>query len=99
MILNMLSTGAMTRLGYVYGNLMANVHAKNQKLYQRGLTILQQATKINRQAAERAMKASHNNVPVALIMLQADVTRAQAAQALKLTQGHIRHAITAARSL
>jgi len=99
MILNMLSTGAMTRLGYVYGNLMANVHAKNQKLYERGLTILQQATKITRQSAVRALKASHNNVPVALIMLQADVTRTQATQALKLTRGHVRQAITAARSL
>lgn len=99
MILNMLSTGAMTRMGYVYGNLMANVHAKNQKLHERGLTILQQATKINRQAAEQALKASHNNVPVALIMLQADVTRAQATRALKSTRGHVRQAITAARSL
>jgi N-acetylmuramic acid 6-phosphate etherase len=99
MILNMLSTGAMTRLGYVYGTLMANVHAKNQKLYERGLTILQQATSINLQSAEQALKASHNNVPVALIMLRADVTRAQATRALKSTQGNVRQAITAARSL
>ena len=36
MILNMLSTGAMTRLGYVYGNLMVNLHTKNEKLHERG---------------------------------------------------------------
>ena len=99
MILNMLSSGAMTRMGYVYGNLMVNVHVKNQKLLERGLTILQRAAGIDRPTAEQAMKASHNNVPVALIMLQADVTRTQAARALKSTKGHVRQAITAARSL
>jgi N-acetylmuramic acid 6-phosphate etherase len=99
MILNMLSSGAMTRLGYVYGNLMVNVHVKNQKLYQRGLTILQQAAGISREAAKRALKASRNNTPVALVMLQANVSRAEAAHALKSTRGHVRQAITAARAL
>lgn len=99
MILNMLSSGAMARLGYVYGNLMINVHVKNEKLLERGLTILQRAAGINREAAEQALKAAGNHVPVALVMLQADVTRAQAAQALKSTQGHVREAITAARAL
>jgi N-acetylmuramic acid 6-phosphate etherase len=99
MILNMLSSGAMTRLGYVYGNLMINVHVKNEKLRERGLTILQRTPGINRQSAEQALKASRNHVPVALVMLQANVTRKQATQALKLTQGHVRQAIAAARSL
>src|SRR5271165_3033762 len=99
MILNMLSSGAMARLGYVYGNLMINVHVKNEKLLARGLTILQQAAAINREAAEQALKAADNRVPVALVMLQANVTRAQATQALKSTQGHVRQAITAARAL
>ncbi len=98
MILNMLSSGAMTRLGYVYGNLMVNVHVRNEKLRERGLTILQQAAGVGRQAAERALKASHNNVPVALIMLQADVTQTQATRALKSTGGHVRQAIAAARA-
>jgi len=99
MILNMLSSGAMTRLGYIYGNLMINVHVKNHKLRERGLTILQRAAGINREAAEQALKAAQNEVPVALVMLQANVSRAQAAQALKSAQGHVREAITAARSL
>jgi N-acetylmuramic acid 6-phosphate etherase len=89
----------MTRLGYVYGNLMINVHVKNQKLRERGLTILQQAAAINRQSAEQALKAAQNEVPVALVMLQAHVSRAQATQALKASQGHVRQAITSARSL
>jgi N-acetylmuramic acid 6-phosphate etherase len=99
MILNMLSSGAMTRLGYVYGNLMVNVHLKNHKLRERGLTILQSAAGINRKAAEQALKASRNNVPVALVMLQADVNREPAARALRSAKGHVRQAITAARAL
>jgi N-acetylmuramic acid 6-phosphate etherase len=96
MILNMLSSGAMTRLGYVYGNLMVNVHVKNHKLRERGLTILQQATGINRNAAEVALRASGDDVPVALVMLQANVSRKQATRALKSTHGHVRQAIAAA---
>jgi N-acetylmuramic acid 6-phosphate etherase len=99
MILNMLSSGAMTRLGSVYGNLMINVHVKNRKLLERGLTILQRAAAINRQAAEQALRAAGNDVPVALVMLQANVNRKQAIQALKSTQGHVREAVSAARSL
>jgi len=99
MILNMLSSSVMTRLGYVYGNLMVNVHVKNEKLRERGLTILQHAAGVDRQTAEQALKAAQNEVPVALVMLQANVSCAQAAQALKSTRGHVRQAITAARSL
>ena len=44
MVLNMISTGAMTRLGYVYGNLMVNVWTKNEKLVQRAVRILEEAT-------------------------------------------------------
>jgi N-acetylmuramic acid 6-phosphate etherase len=97
MILNMLSSGAMTRLGYVYGNLMVNVHVKNHKLFERGLTILQDAAGINREAAEQTLKASLNNVPVALVMLEANVNRAKAMRALKSTYGHVRRAIAAAK--
>jgi N-acetylmuramic acid 6-phosphate etherase len=97
MILNTLTSGAMTRLGYVYGNLMVNVHVKNHKLFERGLTILRRAAGINREVAEQALKASRNNVPVALVMLEADVSRAKAARALKSTHGHVRQAIAAAK--
>ena len=46
MVLNMLSSGAMTRLGYVYGNLMVNVTPRNSKLAARGVSILQQAARV-----------------------------------------------------
>jgi N-acetylmuramic acid 6-phosphate etherase len=95
MILNMLSSGAMTRLGYVYGNLMINLHVKNHKLRERGLTILQQAAGISREAAKKALRAAEDDVPVALVMLQANLDRAQATRALKSTSGHVRQAIAA----
>jgi N-acetylmuramic acid 6-phosphate etherase len=99
MILNMLSSGAMTRLGYVYGNLMINLHVKNYKLRERGLTILQQAAGITRETAEQALQAAGDDVPVALVMLQANITRQEAMKALKSTHGHVRQAINAARAL
>jgi len=49
MILNMITTGAMTRLGYVYENLMVNVHMQNSKLVERGIRILMSACNIDRQ--------------------------------------------------
>jgi N-acetylmuramic acid 6-phosphate etherase len=93
MILNMLSTGAMTRLGYVYGNLMVNVHLTNEKLAERGVSILERTARVSREAAERALKAAGNSVPVALVMLQSGAPRAQAQQALQAAHGHVRHAI------
>jgi len=96
MVLNMISTGAMTRLGYVYGNLMVNVWTKNEKLTQRAIRILERATGVDHEAARRALEASHHSTPVALVMLAADVPRAQAAAALKKSAGHVRKAIALA---
>jgi len=99
MILSMLSSGAMTRLGYVYGNLMINVHVKNYKLRERGLTIVQQAAGVTRKTAEQTLQAAGDDVPVALVMLQAEVPRAQAIKVLKSARGNVRQAIATARSL
>ena len=93
MVLNMITTGAMTRLGYVYGNLMVNVKLKNSKLAERGITILQHAARISRPEAEHALKAGGNSVPTAMVMLQSGVNRTQAEKALQKTYGHVRNAI------
>ncbi len=93
LILNMLSTGAMARLGYVYGNLMVNVHVKNKKLWERGVTILEEAAGIKRAAADRALKAAGRSVPVALVMLKAGVSKAEARRRLKTARGNVRQAI------
>jgi N-acetylmuramic acid 6-phosphate etherase len=96
MVLNMISTGAMTRLGYVYGNLMVNVWTKNEKLIQRAIRIVAEATGADRESAGRALKESGNRTPVAVVMLGANVNRAKAMQALKQSKGHVRQAITLA---
>jgi N-acetylmuramic acid 6-phosphate etherase len=97
MVLNMISTAAMTRLGYVYGNLMVNVAPKNEKLTQRAIAILERATGADHAAATRALKASGNRTPVALVMLAANVPRAEATAALKRAAGNVRQAIALAK--
>jgi N-acetylmuramic acid 6-phosphate etherase len=98
MVLNMISTGAMTRLGYVYGNLMVNVWTKNQKLVQRAIRIVEQATGADHETAANTLEAAGNRTPVAVVMLAAGATRAQAAAALKKSKGHVRQAIAIART-
>jgi N-acetylmuramic acid 6-phosphate etherase len=93
MVLNLLSTGAMARLGYIYGNLMVNVHTRNGKLVERGLGILEKAAGVSRDTASRALKASGNQVPIALIMLKTGVNAAKARQKLKRAKGIVRKAI------
>jgi N-acetylmuramic acid 6-phosphate etherase len=98
MVLNMISTGAMCRLGYVYGNLMVNVWTKNEKLIQRAVRIVEQATGADHETASRAIKQSGNRTPVAVVMLAAGVTRSQSVAALKKSKGHVREAIVIAKS-
>ncbi|HMD77102.1 MAG TPA: N-acetylmuramic acid 6-phosphate etherase [Terracidiphilus sp.] len=98
MVLNMISTGVMCRLGYVYGNLMVNVWTKNEKLAERAVRIVEQATETTHETARRALQASGNRTPVAVVMLAAGVTRAQAAAALKKSMGHVREAIAIAKN-
>jgi N-acetylmuramic acid 6-phosphate etherase len=98
MILNMLSSGAMTRLGYVYRNLMVNVHLKNEKLVQRGVNILEQAAGVSSELAREALNSAGNRVPVALVMLAANVNRRAAERTLKQANGHVRRAIVLAAS-
>ena len=98
MVLNMISTGAMTRLGYVYGNLMVNVWTKNEKLVQRATRIIEQATGKDHESAASALKDSGNRTPVAVVMLAAGVSRSKASAALKSSNGHVRQAIEIAKS-
>jgi N-acetylmuramic acid 6-phosphate etherase len=96
MILNSLTTGAMTRLGYVYGNLMVNLHPKNTKLAERGINILVQGAGLERRDAQKVLQLARNDVPVALVMGKVAVTRSQAATALQQARGHVRNAIAIA---
>jgi N-acetylmuramic acid 6-phosphate etherase len=98
MVLNMISTGAMTRLGHVYGNLMVNVWTKNEKLTQRAVRIVEQATGADTKAAAKALKESGNRTPVAVVMLAAGINRLKALAALKKSKGHVRQAIESAKN-
>lgn len=97
MVLNMISTGAMTRLGYVYGNLMVNVLPKNEKLRERAVAIIEQATGIDGAKASAMLRSSGNSTPVAVVMVAAGVRRAVAVSALKKSHGNVRKAISGAR--
>src|ERR1700744_2895411 len=93
MITNMITTGAMTRLGYVYDNLMVNVHMKNTKLVERGISILMRACKIDREQAVQTIKSAGRSVPVALVMLKAGVDKPEAVRRLAKSDGNVRLAI------
>ncbi len=70
MVLNLLSTAAMVRLGRVYENWMVHVALTNQKLRRRGARILEEAAGVSLSAAEHALRQSGHNLPVALVMLK-----------------------------
>ncbi len=93
MVTNMITTGAMTRLGYVYDNLMVHVHMQNSKLVERGISILMRACKVNREKAVSVIKSAGRSVPVALVMLKAGVDKQEAVRRLARADGNVRRAI------
>jgi N-acetylmuramic acid 6-phosphate etherase len=93
MITNMITTGAMTRLGYVYENLMVNVHMHNSKLIERGIGILMRACDVSREKAVDVIKSAGRSVPVALVMLKANVDKPEAVSRLDRAGGNVRRAI------
>jgi N-acetylmuramic acid 6-phosphate etherase len=97
MILNMITTGAMTRLGYVYENLMVNVHMKNAKLVERGIRVLMNVCGIDRDTAIRTIKSAGKSIPIALVMLKANVDKMEAVRRLTKSDGNVRLAIDDSR--
>lgn len=98
MICNMLTTGAMARLGYVSSNLMVNLILKNHKLEERAIAIIQTLAKVDRETAESTLQQARMSLPLALVMLKASVSRAEAARRLKKTKGNVRNAIEGLKS-
>jgi len=93
MVLNMLSTATMIRLGRVYDNWMIGVDLTNRKLQARGLRILMEASGAGVVDAARAVRQSGHNLPVALIMLKTGASARRAGGMLRDTHGHVYHAI------
>lgn len=92
-ICNMLTTGAMVKLGYVYSNLMVNMHLINEKLIERGILILESLALVNRDVARETLEKADMSLPLALVMLKAEVGRAEAVRRMRKAKGNVRKAI------
>lgn len=93
LVLNMLSTGTMIRLGKVYGNLMVDVRATNQKLEDRARRIIMEATGCTREESIHALTESQGNAKLAILMLLAGCTSKDGTAALKACKGRLSDAI------
>ncbi|WP_307746763.1 N-acetylmuramic acid 6-phosphate etherase [uncultured Pantoea sp.] len=96
LVLNMLTTGSMIRSGKVYGNLMVDVEATNQKLVQRQVNIVMQATDCDDATASAALTACGGHCKTAILMVLADLAADEAKALLSQHQGFIRQALQAA---
>jgi N-acetylmuramic acid 6-phosphate etherase len=93
LICNMLTTGAMSRLGYVYSNLMVNMHLTNKKLVQRGITILEELAAVDRSQAAATLEKAGRSVSLALVMLKTGTGKVESARRLRRAKGDVRRAI------
>lgn len=97
MILNMISTGAMIRAGYVYQNLMVNLQATNNKLHNRAINIVKEATETNYETSQKALINSNGDVKVAIVSLLLNTSIERAKKVLDDNKGNIRKAIEETR--
>jgi N-acetylmuramic acid 6-phosphate etherase len=93
MVLNMLSTATMVRLGHAYENLMIDLMRSNVKLRDRANRILVEASGKEVSAVERALRQSEHNLRVALVMLKRKVSAARARKLLQRADGNLRAAL------
>jgi len=93
LVLNMISTGVMIRLGNVYGNLMVNVQPSNEKLVDRARRVISAAARIDYARSGELLEASGRKVPVAIVMAKLNVTREDAERRLATAHGRLRAAM------
>ena len=93
MILNMLTTASMIKIGKVYGNLMVDVEATNAKLIERQISIVMQATDCNRDTAITTLNQCNQHCKTAILMILAGLTAQQAKTKLEQNNGFIRKAL------
>ncbi|WP_329178147.1 N-acetylmuramic acid 6-phosphate etherase [Streptomyces sp. NBC_01477] len=98
LVLNMLSTITMIRLGKTYGNLMVDVRASNEKLRARSRRIVSLATGADELAIEQALTATDGEVKPAILALLAKVDAPTAARLLTESGGHLREALESAQA-
>lgn len=95
MVLNLLSTCTMVRLGKVYENLMVDLKPTNYKLRERAVSIISTISGVPRHVAEGALVASHDNAKTAILMVKRKVGRVQAEQLINRSSGSLRRALDA----
>ena len=93
MVLNMLTTAAMIRLGKCYQNLMVDVQATNQKLKARAIRIVMQATECDQPMAEQTLFTTHGNAKLAIMMLLSGLDKVQAETVLTQNKGRLQDAL------
>jgi N-acetylmuramic acid 6-phosphate etherase len=94
LVLNMISTGAMVKLGKVYQNLMVDVKATNEKLVDRAYRIVMEATGATRSQAEQTLAQTGFEVKPAILMILAEINAEEAQRRLQQHQGYLRAALT-----
>ncbi len=95
MILNLLSTCTMVKLGKVYENLMIDLKPTNEKLRERALSIICALCEVPRHVAEGSLVASNNRAKTAILMIKRKLGRAQAEQLIARSSNSLRRALTA----
>jgi N-acetylmuramic acid 6-phosphate etherase len=95
LVLNMISTAVMVKLGHVYGNLMVNVQPTNQKLEDRARRIIQEATGVTFEQAADLLDRAGRSVRIAIIMQKKNLSHTQAETLLMRVKGNMREALKA----
>lgn len=93
LVLNMISTSVMVKLGKVYQNFMVDLNAQNKKLYNRSVRMIQMLTGAESQAAVKALDKANGKVKTAILMIKGGVDDSQANQILQENGGVLRAAI------
>jgi len=93
LVLNMLTTAAFVRMGYVYSNLMVNVQPRNSKLADRARRIIAQAAGVPTDRARELLELGGNNVRVAILMAKTGAAREEAERRLAGAGGSIAKAL------
>ena len=93
LVLNMISTAVMIRLGHVYGNLMVNVEPRNAKLEDRARRIIAEASAVSYERADELLKEAGGSVKVAIVMAKLAVGREAAESKLSAAGGRISEAL------
>ncbi len=93
LVLNMLSTASMVRIGKTFQNLMVDMQATNKKLVARAVRVVMQATDCTAEAAEAALEAAGNDMKVAILMVLTGQSVNEARTALVISGGHLREAL------